>query len=212
MIRQAIPNFSDKTALIAHRMDGNVDALLSQLRRFNIEAVCQWPPRVKDLGRIDIVFFDVDAGFDGMFPWTEAPIPLIAIIGSETPGRLAWAISQHPSAYITKPIGSRGVFQALVTAFHHHADHAELRGEITDLRQRLQCRPLVVQTILRLMNARGIDDDAAFRLLRDESMRRRISVEACCQELEAQSDHFLPTASPTASKLNGSVANRRRQD
>jgi AmiR/NasT family two-component response regulator len=193
VIKQAIPNFSNKVALIAHRADGNVDALLSQLRRFNIDAACQWPPRPKDFGPVDIVFFDVDSGFDGMFPWTEAPVPLIAIIGSETPGRLAWAISQNPSAYITKPIGSKGVFQALVTAFHNHADRTEHRREIADLRERLRCRPLVVHTILRIMGVLGVDDDAAFHLLREESMRRRISIEACCQELEAHADQFLLT-------------------
>jgi len=194
-MKQAIPNFSNKTALIVHRADGNVDALLSQLRRFNIEAICQWPPRVKDFSPVDIVFFDVDNGFDGMFPWSDAPIPLIAIIGSETPGRLAWAISQNPSAYITKPIGSKGVFQALVTAFHNHADRSGLRREITDLRERLRCRPLVVHTILRIMNLLGVDDDAAFHLLREESMRRRVSIEVCCQELEACADPVLSAIS-----------------
>ena len=193
MITQAIPNFSNKTALIIHKTDGNVDALLSQLRRFNIESVCQWPPRAKDFAPVDIVFFDVDNGFDGMFPWSQAPIPLIAIIGSETPGRLAWAISQNPSAYLTTPIGSKGVFQALVTAFHNHTDRADLQREVADLRERLRCRPLVVHTILRIMSVLAIDEDAAFRLIRDESMRRRVSVEACCQELEAQADSFLST-------------------
>lgn len=193
MTKQVIPNFSNKTALIIHRADSNVDALLSQLRRFNIEAICRWPPRAKDFGPVDIVFFDVDNGFDGMFPWSQAPIPLIAIIGSETPGRLAWAISQNPSAYLITPIGSKGVFQALVTAFHNHNDRTDLQREVADLRERLRCRPLVVHTILRIMSVLGIDDDAAFHVIRDESMRRRISVEACCHELEAQADSFLST-------------------
>jgi AmiR/NasT family two-component response regulator len=85
------------------------------------------------------------------------------------------------------------VFQALVTAFHNHTDRADLQREVADLRERLRCRPLVVHTILRIMSVLGIDDDAAFHLLRDESMRRRISVEACCQELEAHADNFLST-------------------
>lgn len=193
MIKDVIPNFSDKKALIIHRADSSVDALLNQLRRFNIVADRQWPPRDRDFGDIDIVFFDVDNGFDGMFAWAQAPIPLIAIIGSETPGRLAWAISQNPSAYITKPIGSKGVFQALVTGFHNHADRMELQREVLDLRDRLRCRPLVVHTILRIMGVLGIDETSAFHILRDESMRRRISIEACCQELETHADHFLLT-------------------
>lgn len=193
MNKKAIPNFSNKAALIIHKADSTVDALLIQLRRFNIEATSQWPPRVKHFNAIDIAFFDVDNGFDGMFPWSEPPVPLIAIIGSETPGRLAWAINQNPSAYITKPIGSKGVFQSLVVAFQYHADRVALQREIAELRERLRCRPLVVHTILRLMNTLSVDDDAAFNLLREESMRRRISIEACCQEFEAHSDQFLST-------------------
>ena len=45
------------------------------------------------------------------------------------------------------------------------------------------------------MNLLGVDDDAAFHLLREESMRRRVSIEVCCQELEACADPVLSAIS-----------------
>lgn len=66
------------------------------------------------------------------------PVPLIALVGSETPGRLEWAIDQHPSSYLMKPIGSQGVFHALVTAFHAHGESLKTEAIIQELRQRLR--------------------------------------------------------------------------
>ena len=95
-----IPNFRGMRALVLHRADGNCVALSDQLRRLAIDVRALWPPDERAGFQVDVVFFDVDLGFDGMFPWRggEAPMPLVAIVGSETPGRLEWAIDQAPAA------------------------------------------------------------------------------------------------------------------
>lgn len=180
-----IPNFSSLRALVLHRSDSNCVALCEQLRRLKIGVTVQWPPAYAADFRFDLVFFDVDHGFDGMFPWAagDAPVPLIAIVGSETPGRLEWAMNQHPSTHILKPIGSNGVFHMLFTAFHSHAAAARMRQRVSDLNYRLKCRPIVVRAIMNVMLHHGIGDDDAFRLLRTASMRRQISIEDISQKL-----------------------------
>ncbi|MBD0417223.1 ANTAR domain-containing response regulator [Oryzicola mucosus] len=190
----SIPNFSTMKALVVHRSDANVEALVSQLRRLNIFAICQWPPRNRDFAAVDMIFFDTDNGFDGMFGWSGSPpIPLIAMVGSETPGRLEWAIGQKPCAYMTKPVGSKGVFLALVTAFNAFEANAQREAAMLALEDRLRLRPIVVKIIFGLMKSLDIDDDAAFRILRNESMQRQMSIEECCSELavSAAAQHKL---------------------
>jgi AmiR/NasT family two-component response regulator len=202
----SIPNFSNMSALIIHRRDANVEALAGQLRRLNISAICQWPPRNKDVAATDMVFFDTDNGFDGMFGWAGAPlVPLIAMVGSETPGRLEWAINQKPSAYMTKPVGSKGVFLALVTAFNAFEADARMHSELSALEDRLRLRPMVVKIIFGIMKSMNIDDDTAFRILRSESMQRQISIEECCKELASSADAQKKLISSLKSQGSGSM-------
>lgn len=200
----SVPNFSNMKALVAHREDANVEALLGQLRRLNISGICQWPPRNREVAAVDMVFFDTDNGFDDMFGWSGSPpVPLIAMVGSETPGRLEWAISQKPCAYMTKPVGSKGVFLALVTAFNAFEANAQREAAMLALEDRLRLRPIVVKIIFGLMKSLDIDDDAAFRILRNESMQRQMSIEECCTELAVSADaqHKLISSLTSHSKI-----------
>jgi AmiR/NasT family two-component response regulator len=181
-----LPKFRDMEVLIVHPDDKNVRSLSEQLKRLEARATQQWPPAQEITGTYDALFFDVDRGFDGMFPWRKhrAPMPTVAMIGSETPGRLDWVISQKPCAYILKPIGSQGAFQALTIAFHTFAEEAERSAFIETLLQRLHARPFVVRAILRLMKSYNISDDEAFAVLRSASMRLRLNVERYAQMVD----------------------------
>lgn len=53
------------------------------------------------------------------------------------------------------------------------------------------------QVILRLMKQFDIDDDRAFRILRDESMRRQMTIEACSQHLIVLADLRAAIPTPT---------------
>jgi AmiR/NasT family two-component response regulator len=180
-----IPNFRNTSALILHRQDSNFFALVNQLNRLEMQTTGQWPPIEKAEMPFDVVFFDVDQGFDGMFPWRKnrAPLPIIAMIGSETPGRLEWALDQNPAAFILKPIGSNGAFQALVTAHHAFTGSNRIRDTMEALEDRLRLRPLVLRVIMDLMKANNLSDEEAFAILRSASMRRQVTIEDLAQRL-----------------------------
>ena len=175
-----IPNFRGHRALVLHHRDRNRDAVVEQLRRLGVAVVVRWPVEMISADGIDVAFFDSDMGFDGLFAWRpgQASVPLIAMLGSEAPGRIAWTLSQRPCAYLTKPIGSTGVFSALTIAFHTFALQ---RAEAIDRRameNRLERRDAVVAAAAALMCRCGVDAEAAIRMLRRESMRRRTPLEA----------------------------------
>ena len=87
------------------------------------------------------------------FPGAESPppMPLVAILGTEAPGRLEWALAQSATAFMSKPIGSSGAFQALVVAARLHEQIGELRRSVGELSDRLRARPLVVRAVLEVM-------------------------------------------------------------
>jgi two-component system, response regulator / RNA-binding antiterminator len=188
-----IPNFRGQRALILHRSDRNCEVLAEQLERLSTYVSVRWPAENISADHADVIFFDSDVGFDGLFAWQpgDAPVPLIAVLGSEAPGRLEWTLSQEPSAYLLKPIGSLGVFSALSIAFHNFALRRQRDAELSRLEQRLQMRAVVVRATLKIMRRYSIGEDTALAILRGESMRRKSTIETIC-ELVADGKWFPP--------------------
>lgn len=175
-----IPNFRGQRALVLHPEDRNRDAILEQLERLGVSASARWPTEAASSADVDVVFFDSDLGFDGLFAWTPgaATVPLIATLGSEAPGRIEWTLRQRPSAYLLKPIGSTGVFSALSIAFHEFALRSAQEKARRRSEERLNMRGAVLLAAATLMRRYEADADIAFRMLRTESMRRRTTLEA----------------------------------
>lgn len=165
-------------AIVLHRPHPVVTALTRQLQAVGLKVNACWPELQADALAADFVFFDADMGFDEQFPWTqgEAPMPLIALIGSEAPGRVEWALSTGANAQILKPIGDSGVYSALLIASHAFEARQALAANVADLRRRLGERQTVVQAVVRLMESSG-SEQAAYAALRAEAMDARISLE-----------------------------------
>jgi AmiR/NasT family two-component response regulator len=175
-----IPNFRGRHALILHRLDSNAEAILDQLDRLGAHGVAQWPVERAGLDGADVVFFDSDMGFDELFAWKPgaATVPLIAVLGSEAPGRIEWTLAQEPSAYLMKPVGSTGVFSALSIAFHNFSLKRSRQEALQRIEERLHMRGTVLRATLALMKRHDIGEEEALGLLRAESMRRRMTLEA----------------------------------
>lgn len=175
------PNFDGKRALILHRPHQVVDALGRQLSQLGMTCEQTWPELLGDIdpSRFSHLIYDADMGYDGQFPWLPglAPMPSIALIGSEAPGRLAWAIRQGADAHLLKPIGSGGVFSALVIASEAFVRRSAMGAELTDLRSRLDRRQIVAEATACLMVQHNISADAAFDRLRRDAMTTRLTIE-----------------------------------
>lgn len=180
------PNFRDRRALVLHRKGEATNALSRQLERLGMHVEICWPEFPVGGDYADVVFFDADNGFDGLFPWATgaAPMPLIALLGSELPGRLEWALGQRFSAHVVKPIQSSGVFSALVIASSNFAITRDLHNRIEDLAGRLGARPAIVHVVIELMRSASMDEDEAFGCIRSAAMQRRTTIEAFCAGLD----------------------------
>ena len=179
------PSFRGRTALVLHRVDEGIERLMRQLERLGLTATTQWEALDLSRARPDVVFVDADQGWNGLLPWAagEAPMPLIALLGSEAPGRIAWAMDHGAGAIISKPITASAVYPALVMAEHMHAQRLATARRMADLEERMRLRPLVHSAVQAIMKARAIDESAAYTLLRSCAMRRRLTIEHVAAEI-----------------------------
>lgn len=172
------PTFTGSRITILHREDSNTEKLARQLRLLGALVDVQWSPLAPaDLP--DIVMVDADQGWDELLPFTrQAPLrPVVALLGSEAPGRIAWALAQGAGAIIAKPVASSAVYPALVMALSVQQERQEASDRIRLLEERVRLRPLVHAAVERLMTAKAVNEDAAYRTLRETAMRRRLPME-----------------------------------
>jgi AmiR/NasT family two-component response regulator len=177
-MNSSTPNFTGLRAVIIAEQDGNSERLRRQLGLFGMQVEQRWSPiAAADLP--DIVLVDADQGWDELLPWNggRPTRPVVAILGSEAPGRIAWALRQGAGAIIAKPVAASAVYPALVLAVSIHEERMSAAGTIAHLEERLRLRPVVFAAMARLKHERRIDDDRAYAILRDCAMRRRLPVE-----------------------------------
>ena len=96
-----IPNLGGASAFVLHRPHPTVQAISRQLSAIGLEAIDCWPELPVEALAADFVFFDADLGFDEQFPWKPgaAPMPLVALIGSEAPGRRLQRAADRPPKF-----------------------------------------------------------------------------------------------------------------
>jgi AmiR/NasT family two-component response regulator len=191
----ATPSFAGLCAVVLHRADDTVERLARQLNVLGLTMRAQWAPLDLATQRADIVLVDADAGWSGLLPWPpgENPAPLIALLGTEAPGRIAWALDHGANALIAKPVAAAAVYPALVMAARAHSQARETGRRIRELEERIKLRPLVLAAIQTLMDRRGLDEAAAYRHLRGEAMRQRLALEQIAAAILAR-----PRAVPEA--------------
>jgi len=193
MITSRIPNFRGHRALVLHPTDPNREILVAQLARLGIESEVMWP--IPDImpGNVDVIFFDADrrATSETVEVWAFEARPLIAITGTEAPGRLEAMLAMNPSAMLNKPIRREGIFKALVFAYHSHKSRREMEERVTFQQEQIKARALVIKAIHIVMRRFRIDDDEAYAAIRSASMSANLVIEAFAFSLMSDPDYYM---------------------
>jgi AmiR/NasT family two-component response regulator len=171
-------SFLGQRVLILHRAGETTDRLVRQCVLLGLRAEARWRP-LRALEDVDIVLVDADEGWDGLLPWmpAEKPVPIVALLASEAPSRIAWALDQGADALIAKPVSASAVYPSLVMATRRHAEARQLNARIARLEERVRLRPLVHAAVQTLMAADGCDENEAYGRLRREAMQMRQTLE-----------------------------------
>ncbi len=179
MRRRHLASFRGLHALIEHCPGRDRTVLATQLDVLGLKVTTLETAPAPPWDGVDIFFFDADAGCAG--GPEEAPseinLPSVALIGSETPGRLESMLAREPSAYLMKPIRSTGVYSSLAIALHQFARIQAMRRKLTSAEERLKSRRILFSAVLQVMNQAQVGEAEAFRLLQRAAMSQRVTLE-----------------------------------
>ncbi|MGY6633004.1 MAG: ANTAR domain-containing response regulator [Alkalilacustris sp.] len=169
-------------AVIWHAPDPNRRLLEQYLVRLGLVVDhCDPADRLGPDRRCDILLFDSEqdlplAGLAEFFP-------LVALVGSEVPSRLEWALANNAHSMICKPIRSAGIYGALVFAMNRFEERLAMAAANERLARKLQGRRAVVMAMLRLIRHNQMSEEEAFTFLRRKAMERRTTMEALCADM-----------------------------
>ncbi|WP_062212041.1 ANTAR domain-containing response regulator [Aureimonas sp. AU12] len=182
--RDRIPNLGGSRAVVLHKPHANTAVILRQLAAIGLEGEAFWPDLPTSVLSADFVFFDADLCFDEQFPWApgEAPMPMVALIGSEAPGRIEWALRHRADAHLVKPVGPAGIYSALLIARQGFDLRQRQARQIADLERQVAERRTIVAATLILMEG-GKSEGDAFAALRLLAMSWQITVEAAARRV-----------------------------
>ena len=136
---------------------------------------------------VDVILMDADSipiKSEHATLW-KGNVPIIALIGTETPSRLKWLLDLRPASFLIKPLRSAGLYTALVVAFDSAQRRVDEATHIEKLEDRIRSRRVVFAAVLQIMRAHGMSETDAFSLIRQTAMRYRTTIEVLSAEIIA---------------------------
>jgi AmiR/NasT family two-component response regulator len=174
-------NFLGYRALVLGKAGRDRTLLLKQLERLGIDVRVGWPvPEMPD-ETARMVFLDVDSvrQMQHLVERVVAAVdgPSIALLGSDTPSVVEWAIGLGVAGCLIKPIRNTGILATLIMAYHTFDARREAAKQLAGLRLRLKARPIVCTALIKLMREFDLHEDIAYQMIRTASMEHRLTIE-----------------------------------
>lgn len=196
MTRRSSLAVRGRSALVMVRDERELSTIRRQLDRLGVRML-PWDANQSapvDAGA-DIVFLDADLFpiESASVPPLTADVPIVALIGTETPSRLTWLLDLKPASFLVKPLRSAGLYSALVIAFDHAQQRSDTAERIQRLEARVRSRRIVIAAVLSIMESHGMNEPDAFALIRRTAMQRRTTIEQLSAEIMATGGRALWT-------------------
>lgn len=165
---------------VFHPDDQDGEELITQLRRIGCQAQAFWPPSPTLPEGTDVVFLAVRPNM--LIPdWSGCRLPshptIIAVVTYENPTVIEAVLKVGVASVIASPIKAFGLLATLVVARQiNHNLHALIKQN-----QRIEHKLAGVRQVAEaksiLMNARKLSEDDAYKIMREQAMARRVTVE-----------------------------------
>ncbi len=126
---------------------------------------------------VDLAILDVRMpGLSGLDAAQEIAtireVPVILLSGYSDPDMIEQATRAPVFHYLVKPVSMADLGPAIAVAMTRFHEWQEYRGEAAELEQKIADRKLVEQAQGLLMEARGLSEADAYKLLQKESQNR----------------------------------------
>ncbi|MCJ2086482.1 ANTAR domain-containing protein [Methylobacterium sp. E-005] len=174
--RKILDDLRRARALVIHPRDEEGAALQEQLRRLGCAVSLAWPPPAALPGDIDTLFIQLDdAQVMHLLPSIEAIEPaVIAIVAYESPTSLKAIADVNAHGVLNKPLHPRGVLTQFALARYRRSYEGRLTSKINRLEETMKGRRTVEKAVRLLVELNRIDEDAAYKMLRDRATTSRV--------------------------------------
>lgn len=186
-------DFRQLRIAIVHPHDQDGDLLLRHLQRLRCQVELRWPAPEKLAELTDIALCLVT-------PQTYAlctelmrtrRVAVMAIVDPEGPRVTNMLAGIGPQAVLTKPLDAASILTSLVVAYTSSRYQSRLLNKIAKLEETLRSIRTVERAKAMLMQARNIDEPEAYAYLRDQAMRKRVSVGSVASVVVASGNILL---------------------
>ena len=175
-----------RRALAVMRDEREMSTLRRQLDRLGMTLMGCDPDEAKPPnGAFDVVIVDADvipARMD-LTGVVRPGVPVIALVGTETPSRLKGLLELEPASFLVKPLRSSGLYSALVLAFDHAQKRIGLTRRLEELEERVRARRVVLAALLQVMRRHDLSEPEAFAWIRRTAMEQRTTIERLSAEI-----------------------------
>jgi len=182
-------------ALAIVRDERDLSVLERQLDRLGMTVASRDPDETNTaIVGFDVIFVDADiisSTLDCNIIVTSG-IPLIALVGTETPSRLKSLLELDPAGFLVKPLRSAGLYSALVLAFDKARRAREMARRMERLEERVRARRVVLAALLEVMRRHDLSEPEAFAWLRGTAMKQRTTIERLSIRLLGTNEYSGP--------------------
>ena len=188
MIRPSPFSVRGRRALMVMRDEREISIVRRQLGRLGMTISEHDPAEPPPPNQaVDVILMDADSipiKSDYATLW-KGNVPIIALIGTETPSRLKWLLDLRPASFLIKPLRSAGLYTALVVAFDSAQRRIDEAAHVEKLEDRIRSRRVVFAAVLQIMRGHDMSETDAFALIRQTAMRHRTTIEVLSAEIIA---------------------------
>jgi AmiR/NasT family two-component response regulator len=173
-------NLRSLRVVVFHPSDQDGEEIIRQLQRIGCQVKAFWPPLEKLPDDVDLVFLAVRPEAIGQdFAWLkgEETPPLIAVVNYENPTVVEAVIKVDAHGVLASPVKSFGLLTSMVIARQLAAKEREQAKQIERLEQRLAGIRRLTKAKAILMQTRGIPEDQAYEIIREQAMSKRVTTE-----------------------------------
>ncbi|MEM7047441.1 MAG: ANTAR domain-containing protein [Pseudomonadota bacterium] len=176
--QQLVKTLRKTKVAVIHAADENRKNLILQLKRIGCQVEPVWPIPQLINPDIDAIFFPINPETQSfLVPLCDKrQAAVIALIEFENPLTLQTIADANVNGILFKPIRPSGVLTCLVNALASFRYEMRLQARISKLDEMLKTRRIVEQAAKILVQYKGLTNDEAHSLLRQEAMNKKITL------------------------------------
>ena len=177
---QTIRDLRDLRIVVVHPPDHEAKLLIDHLQRIGCKPEMLWPLPKRFERAVDVLLLSFDPEHaEEMQRFTRqlADTTIIAIVDYENPRLLQSVLESSVLAVIEKPVRPFGLLTNLVLARTLWLDQRRMLAKIDKLERKMAGQRNINKAKIILIERRGMSEDDAHKLLRDQAMVKRTTME-----------------------------------